>query len=166
LYRKAVTDVKTTQMVCSTQNLAEPHLDLSGGSDHPSPVRILEMTWGFAPLLILKTALDYRVFDVLETGSKSMEQLRKETGASERGLRAIVNALVGLRFLRKDGVDCVSLTAESATFLVSSRPEFYGGIITRAIDRRLPRWLGISGAVRRGHVDCDPDGVQPATRPQ
>jgi hypothetical protein len=62
----------------------------------PSPARIVELTWGFAPLFILKSALDHGVFDALDTKSKTIEELCQETGASERGLRAIINALVGM----------------------------------------------------------------------
>ena len=49
--------------------------------------------------------------------------------ATERGLTAIMNALVGLAFLSKDQAGLYSLTPESSTFLVSTKPGFLGGLI-------------------------------------
>ncbi len=40
----------------------------------------------------------------------------------------IMNVLVGLNFLAKDG-DRYALTPESATFLVSTKPSFQGGVL-------------------------------------
>ncbi|HEX6564056.1 MAG TPA: methyltransferase [Chthoniobacterales bacterium] len=130
----------------------------------PSPARIVELTWGFAPLLILKSALDHGVFDSLDKAPKNMQELCEETGASGRGLRAIVNSLVGLRFLSKQGEDRFYLTPESATFLVSSRPEFHGDIIAHAVENRLPRWLGISEVVAKGCVHSNRDVTEPETK--
>src|SRR5262249_32369760 len=75
-------------------------MELSSNSGQRSPAQIAEITWGFAPLFMPKSALAHGVFDALEAGSKSVEQLCEETGASERGLPTIVNALIGRRFLR------------------------------------------------------------------
>src|SRR5262249_23567727 len=80
---------------------------------------------------------------------------------SERGLQSILNALAGLRFLVKLDGNRFALTPESASFLVSSRPEFHGGIIAHAVDRRLPSWLRISEAVRNGYTQAD--GSEPET---
>jgi hypothetical protein len=63
-----------------------------------TPERILQFSWGYAPTLILEAALRHRVFDVLDGGSKTVQEVQRETGASLRGLTAIMNALVGLRF--------------------------------------------------------------------
>jgi 3-hydroxy-5-methyl-1-naphthoate 3-O-methyltransferase len=139
--------------------VAEHCVEPTTNSKPPSPVRIVELTWGFAPLFILKSALDHGVFDALDTEPKTIEELCEETAASERGLRAIVNGLVGLRFLTKQGSGRLSLTPESAAFLVSSRPEFHGGIISHAFERRLPRWLEISEVVGNGHDHSNGDAA-------
>ena len=75
-------------------------MDLSSNSGQRSPAQIAEITWGFAPLFIPKSAPAHGVFDALEAGSKSIEQLCEETRASERGLRQSSNALIGRRFFR------------------------------------------------------------------
>ena len=66
-----------------------------------TPERIQQLAWGYAPPLILEAAIKHRVFDVLDGGAKTLAEVGKETGASERGLSAIMNALVGLEFLSK-----------------------------------------------------------------
>ena len=60
-----------------------------------TPERILQMAWGFSAPLILEAAIKNRVFDVLDEGPKSLAETAQATGASERGLAAIMNAQVG-----------------------------------------------------------------------
>ena len=69
---------------------------------HVTPERIMQFMWGYAPPLILEAAVRHRVFDVLDKGPATVEQLSKETGASVRGLRAMMNALLGLELLARD----------------------------------------------------------------
>ena len=91
-----------------------------------SPERIMQMAWGYVPPLILEAAIRHRVFDVLDAGPKNISEVEKATGASTRGLTAVMNALVGLNFLSKDEQGRYALTSESAAFLVSSKPGFFG----------------------------------------
>jgi hypothetical protein len=65
-------------------------MELSSNSGQRSPAQIAEITWGSALFFIPKSAPAHGVFDALEAGSKSIEQLCEETGVSERGLRTIV----------------------------------------------------------------------------
>jgi hypothetical protein len=101
-----------------------------------------------SPPLVLEAAIRNRVFDVLDKGAKTVPQLAAETGASERGLSAIMNALVGLNFLAKDPQGRYSLTPESATFLVSTKPGFMGGEIRHGSEQLIPRWLHLSTPIR------------------
>ena len=118
--------------------------------DHePTPERILQLAWGFAPPLIVETALNYGVFDSLDRSPKSVEELATQLGASTRGLRAILNALVGLGFLTR-AERRYRLTPESATFLVSSKPSYYGTYFTHMTRQLLPRWMRLSEAVKTG----------------
>src|SRR5579862_6862510 len=96
-------------------------------SSHLSPARIMQMTWGFAAPLTLEAAVRHRVFDVLDEKPKTIGEIAGETGTSPRGLRAILNALVGLNLLSRDG-DRYTLTPESSAFLVSTKPAFAGAI--------------------------------------
>jgi len=115
-----------------------------------TPERIYQFAWGFAPPLVLEVAIRHRIFDVLDSGPKSFHEIQTATGASERGLGAILNFLVGFDFLRKDHSGSFSLAPESAAFLVSTKPEFQGGIIRHTSEHLLPNWLRLNEIVATG----------------
>ena len=81
-----------------------------------TPERIMQFAWGYVPTLVLEAAIKHRVFDVLNSGPKNLHELHQETGASERGLSAILNVLVGLNLLAKNAEGRFSLTPESCCF--------------------------------------------------
>ncbi len=81
-----------------------------------TPERLMQFTFGFAPPLIIEAAIRHRVFDVLDAGAKTADTVCAETRTSERGMGALLNALVGLELLAKDHEGRYALTAESATF--------------------------------------------------
>ena len=116
-----------------------------------SPERIMQMAWGYAPPLILEAAIRHHIFDVLDAGPKNIWEVEKATGASARGLTAVMNALVGLNFLSKDEHGRYTLTPESATFLVSTKPSFQGGLIKHCSEQLIPRWLHINEVVATGN---------------
>jgi ubiquinone/menaquinone biosynthesis C-methylase UbiE len=115
-----------------------------------TPERIYQFAFGYAPPLVLEAAIRHHVFDVLDSGPKSLHEISLATGASERGLAAILNVLVGLDFLGKDRQGTYSLTPESAAFLVSTKPEFQGGLIRHTSEHLLPKWLGLNEVVATG----------------
>jgi ubiquinone/menaquinone biosynthesis C-methylase UbiE len=61
-----------------------------------------------------------------------------------------MNALVGLNFLAKDGQNRYSLTPESSTFLVTTKPTFFGGMIKHCSEQLIPRWLNLNEVVATG----------------
>lgn len=115
-----------------------------------TPERIFQFAWGYAPPLVLEVAIRHHVFDVLDSGPKSIPEISKATGASERGLTAIMNCLVGLDFLAKDQKGTYRLTPESAAFLVSTKPGFQGGLIRHTSEHLVPRWLHLNEVVATG----------------
>ena len=119
-----------------------------------APDRIMQFAWGYAPTLAIEAAVQHEIFDILEKGPRTVEQLAEETGASVRGLTAILNLLVGLQLLGRDGPRYL-LTPESAAFLVSSQPRYHGMFFKHISDQLLPNWLQLSQIVRTG---------QPATK--
>ncbi len=114
-----------------------------------TPERINQMTFGYSAALMLEAAVRLRAFDVLDPGPKALEEVVTATGASRRGLRALLNALVGLELLRKEG-DRYALTPESATFLVSGKPAYHGGMLRHVSTQLIPRWLHLTEVVRTG----------------
>jgi ubiquinone/menaquinone biosynthesis C-methylase UbiE len=115
-----------------------------------TPERIFQFAWGYAPPLVLEAAIRHRVFDVLDGGPMSLHRIHESTGASERGLSAILNFLVGFDFLRKDSEGNYSLAPESAAFLVSTKPGFQGGLIRHTSEQLLPNWLQLNRVVATG----------------
>jgi ubiquinone/menaquinone biosynthesis C-methylase UbiE len=109
----------------------------------------MQFAWGYAPPLILEAALNHRVFDLLDLGPQSARDLAAQSGASVRGLTAILNALVGLEFLAKKG-DRYALTPESTAFLVSTKPGYHGGFFRHVIRQILPSWMQLTESVRSG----------------
>ena len=109
----------------------------------------MQFAWGYIPTFVLEAAVRHRVFDVLDSGSKTLKETAAATGASERGLRIIMNVLVGLNFLAKTGQQ-YTLTPESEAFLVSTRPGFHGGILKHTSAQLIPKWLQLNEIVGNG----------------
>jgi SAM-dependent methyltransferase len=61
-----------------------------------------------------------------------------------------MNVLAGLELLAKDGQGRFSLTPESAAFLVSTKPGFFGGLIRRTSGDLIPKFLGLNEIVATG----------------
>jgi len=115
-----------------------------------TPERILQMAWGYAPPLVIEAAIKHRVFDLIDTGPKTVEEVAAESGASIRGLRIVMNALVGFQLLAKGADGRYSLTPESSAFLVSTKPNYRGGFFKHISGQLLPLWLQLNEVVRTG----------------
>ncbi|MDP9253854.1 MAG: methyltransferase domain-containing protein [Verrucomicrobiota bacterium] len=118
--------------------------------DQVTPERLMQFGFAYAPPLVIGAAVTNRVFDSLESGPKTVEQISKETGSSRRGLRAIMNALVGLELLKKDRHGKFSLTPESEAFLLSNKPGSLAGFFPMNMKRLIPLWLKLDEIVRTG----------------
>jgi ubiquinone/menaquinone biosynthesis C-methylase UbiE len=114
-----------------------------------SPQRIMQMAWDFSHPLIVEAAIRNRVFDVLDRGPKTLEQIAKATGASQRGLRALLNALVGIEYLTCENKR-YALTPDVAAFLVSTKPTFMGGLLRHCSTRLIPSWRPLADIVKTG----------------
>ena len=117
------------------------------------PERIMQFAWGYAIPLAIEAAVRHRVFDVIdEAGGApvSVARLAEKTGASPRGLRMLLNMLASVELLEKRDPDAYALTPESATFLVTTKPSFQGGIFRHVSTQLLPKWMQLSEVVRTG----------------
>ncbi len=115
-----------------------------------TPERIMQFAWGYAVPLAMEAAIKHRVFDELDANPMTLSELAAVTGTSQRGLRAILNLLVGLQFAARDNEGRYSLTPESSAFLVSTKPSFQGGIIRHTSEHLLPKWLELNEIVATG----------------
>ena len=119
-------------------------------SARPTPDRLIELTWGYAAPLIIEAALTLGVFEELSNGPRTAEEISAATGASARGMKAILNALVGLDLLARDEAGQYFLTPESSHFLVGTTPDFLGAMIRDLGLRLIPKWLHLGDIVRSG----------------
>jgi SAM-dependent methyltransferase len=113
----------------------------------------MQFAFGYAAPLMIEAAVRIGVFDVLGQGPRTVEEVSTATGASMRGLRALMNALVGLDLLLKDDAQRYLLAAESAAFLVQGSPAFLGDFFCLASGHLIPRWLRLTQCVRTGRPE-------------
>jgi ubiquinone/menaquinone biosynthesis C-methylase UbiE len=115
-----------------------------------SPERILQMAWGYAPPLAIESAIRLGVFDRLDGQPESAEQIATDSRCSLRGITALLNLQVGLGLLKKTADGSYTLTPESRTFLVSSKPSFQGGMFRHISSQLMPKWLELTQVVQTG----------------
>ena len=116
-----------------------------------TPQRLMELSFAYAPPLIISAAVGNKVFDTLENGAKTAKDMAKETRASPRALKILMNALVGLDLLKKDRQGKYSLTPESAAFLVSNKLGTHAGFFATIAPQLISRWLRLTDIVREGN---------------
>jgi ubiquinone/menaquinone biosynthesis C-methylase UbiE len=115
-----------------------------------TPERLQQLGFAYSPPLIISAAVNNKVFDTLQAGPKTVGEVKKETSASARGLRAIMDALVGLELLKKDRQSRYSLTPESQAFLISDKPGTLAGFFGSILPVLTSRWLRLTDIVRDG----------------
>ncbi|HSS18299.1 MAG TPA: class I SAM-dependent methyltransferase [Candidatus Dormibacteraeota bacterium] len=120
------------------------------GKKQVTPERLMELSFAYAPPLIISAGVSNKVFDSLEGGAKTPGQVAEETGASARALGILMNALVGLGLLKKDRQGKYSLTPESAAFLLSKKQGTHAGFFGTIAPQLISRWLRLSDIVREG----------------
>ncbi len=121
----------------------------SSKSKPVSPERIMQFAWGYAPTLAIEAAVRHGIFDLLDKGAKTAEQVAAQARVSLRGAKAILDLLVSLDLLKRTG-NRFALTPESATYLVSTKPVFYGTFFRHISDQLMPSWLQLTEVVRTG----------------
>jgi ubiquinone/menaquinone biosynthesis C-methylase UbiE len=123
---------------------------MSGTQPDATPERIMQMAWGYSAPLMLEAAVRNGIFDALDGGPKTLEELALATGASRRGLRALVHALAGLDILTRESGQRFGLAPDAAAFLVRGKPAYLGGFIRHTSTQLIPSWLQLSDVVRTG----------------
>lgn len=120
-----------------------------------TPAHIMQLAWGYAPPLIIEAAIHNRIFDALDGGAKTIDQISSETGTSARCLYALMNALTGFELVVKDQDSRYTLAPESSAFLVSTKPSFLGGLFRHISTDLLPKWLKLKEVIHTGSPSTD-----------
>jgi ubiquinone/menaquinone biosynthesis C-methylase UbiE len=115
-----------------------------------TPERLQQFGFAYAPPLIISAAVNNKVFDTLQDKARTVDQVKKQTGGSARGLRSIMDALVGMELLKKDRRSRYSLTPESRAFLISEQPGTLAGFFGSILPVMILRWLRLTDIVRNG----------------
>ena len=93
-----------------------------------TPGQVMEQAFAFARTHIVRSAVELELFTHIGRGRHTVAELVKATGASERGIRILLNALVGIGMLQK-AHDRYALTDVSRAFLVKDSPGYIGGFL-------------------------------------
>lgn len=115
-----------------------------------TPNRLMAFSFGFAPPAIIEAGIRLGIFDLLDHGAKTADDIATAIGAQERGVRLVLNALVGLDLLTKDPRGDYALTTESAEYLVSGKPTFHGAFFLLIGEPMFSEWSKLSVIVRDG----------------
>lgn len=122
----------------------------SSEENQVTPERLMQLSFAYAAPIIIGAAISNNVFGILAAGPRSIEEVAKATGASTRGLRAVMNALVGLELLLKTQDGKYSLTAESERFLTPNKPGSLAAFFGMNRIRLMQNWMKLDEIVKSG----------------
>ncbi len=114
-----------------------------------TPDRIMQFAWSYAPTLAIEAAVRHGIFDALDKKPLTADQVAAKTRTSKRGVTGILDMLAGFGLLHKKA-NRYSLAPDTATFLVSTKPAYYGTLYRHMVGQLLPNWLQLSDVVRTG----------------
>lgn len=115
----------------------------------PNPGRIMEMVWDFSRPMLAEAALHLGVFDAMDQGAKTIAQISEKTGASVRGITALLDGLVGIGLITRRGSQ-FKLAPDTAAFLVHGKPPFVGGLMKHVSNQLIAGWMNLTECVRTG----------------
>lgn len=107
-----------------------------------------ELTFHFAPQVVLFTALKLGIFPAIEKGAKSVSSIASATGCSPRGVRMMLNCMTAMELLDKENED-YDLNNFSRNYFLPSSEEYVGNLFIHC-DLLLKLWLTLPEAVRTG----------------
>jgi ubiquinone/menaquinone biosynthesis C-methylase UbiE len=120
----------------------------SGQPDELNPDQLMQMGMSYAASRVLAAGVRLNVFSLLASGQKTAADVARAAGASERGMRMLLDALTALQLLAKSG-GRYRLTPATERYLVRESPEYMGAIMED--DSLWKSWEHLVDAVRTGH---------------
>ena len=113
---------------------------------------------GYAEARILQAAVTLGLFDRLDAAGRPAAAIAGAAGTDARATELLLNALVAMRLVRKDG-DLFKDTEVSRTYLTTTSPTSYDGFVR--FDASLwSLWGDLAETVRTGKPARDPDMFQ------
>lgn len=111
--------------------------------------RIQDTLYAFTRSQILFTAIDLDIFCHIAEGVNTIVALQAQLNVSERGLRFLLNGLVGIGFLEVNKDASYALPADAAKFLVRNSSAYIGGMVHHC-KRLYENWSLLTDAVTSG----------------
>lgn len=119
----------------------------------PDPGRILQTAFAFWSSKVLLTAVEMGLFTKLGTDRLTRDELGTALEIHPRGRADFFDALVSMKYLKRDGngPDArYANTADGSVFLVRSSPRYIGGILEMLNARLYGFWHDLPEALRTG----------------
>jgi len=117
-------------------------------SEPVTPMKIINDLWAARVSLTLAAAVDLDIFSTIAQGKRTAAEIAKALRVPKRGLERLLDALVGIGYLTKRGVQ-FGLTPATDTFLVRSKPSFIGPMADETV-LTLPGWMQLADVIRSG----------------
>lgn len=111
--------------------------------------RIEETLFAFMRSQILYTAIDLDVFTAVAEGVDTLEALQTRLQLNERGLRILLNGLIGIGFLEKSPNGRLVLPSDAEKYLVRTSAT-YAGAMGNHCKRLYETWQLLKDSVRSG----------------
>ncbi|MEU7779706.1 methyltransferase [Micromonospora parva] len=116
---------------------------------------INDMMQAYKKTSLLRTGVELGVFDALAAGPATAGGLAPKLGIHPRGARILLDALTAIRLTDRTG-EHFSLTPAAADHLVSTRPDYLGGMVkVMSSDWEWDALRDLSAAVREGGTVLD-----------
>ncbi|HKY92583.1 MAG TPA: methyltransferase [Nevskiaceae bacterium] len=118
-----------------------------------NPSHIMQTATAFWASKVLLSAIELRLFTVLGDSTMTAEQLGDKLGLHPRGTYDFFDALVALKFLRRDGDGPAGRyrnTPETALFLDKNKPSYIGGLPEMLNSRLYPDWSHLTEGLKTG----------------
>lgn len=118
-----------------------------------NPSYIMQTATAFWPSKVLLTAVELGVFTTLAKSPMTAQQLGDALGLHPRGTYDFFDALVALKFLRREGdgpAGRYSNTAETGAFLDKASPTYIGGLPEMLNSRLFGFWNNLGTALKTG----------------
>ncbi len=114
----------------------------------PTPEKIFEISFSFAPNRVLVAGVDLEVFTHIANGRHTAGEIAQAASASLRGMEMLLNSLTGLGFLSKSN-GSYHLVPVSEMFLVKNKPSYNGDFVQHS-DGLWESWGNLTDIVRTG----------------
>jgi len=121
--------------------------------------RIIQIGLGFWPSKALLTAIEFDLFTHLgKGGPMTGEQIRAQAGWHPRGVHDLLDGLVALGMLQREGNGPAAKyknSPDSAAHLDKGQPGYVGGILEMANARLFRYWADLGEAMRTGQPQTE-----------